>query len=169
MSKVKGVKKLNKVVSAQLKPFGISKARLGKEYSYIFSNDSVTFTIKEDLGDELFKEFVLERFNYTIDNNFIFSLLHEVGHHKTDDDINQRVYDFCMKEKELIDKEMQSAETREDARRIEWKYFNLPDEILATAWAVNYARKHPKKCAKMWRKCEKALHRFYAKNLTEVE
>jgi hypothetical protein len=74
-----------------------------------------------------------------------------------------------MAEKKLIDEEMQSAETREDARRIEWKYFNLPDEILATAWAVNYARKHPKKCAKMWRKCEKALHKFYAKNLTEVD
>lgn len=169
--KVKGVKKLNKVVSAQLKPFGISKAKLGAEYSYTFADKSVRFTIAEGVEDELFKEFVLERFNYHISSDFIFSLLHEVGHHKTDKIISDDIFAICAREKVDIDKRLQATEDDNEAeiRKINYQYFNLPDEFLATAWAVNYAKKHPKKCAKMWRKCEKALHKFYAKNLTEVD
>ena len=93
--------------------------------------------------------------------------MHEVGHSKTDAQIQDELYDFCFKEKERIDKEMQLVETIEEAKKLEWQYFNLPDEIVATAWAINYAKTYPKKVEKMWRKSQKALLKFYNKNNIE--
>ena len=41
---------------------------------------------------------------------------------------------------------------------------NLTDEKMATAWAVEYARKHPKKIKKMWHKIYPAIIEFYETN-----
>ena len=44
----------------------------------------------------------------------------------------------------------------------------LPDEIIATAWAVNYAKQHPQKIRKMHNAILNALMEFYTiNNLTE--
>ena len=168
MAKIKGLKKLNKKISKQLAPFGINKAFCSNDYSYIFASKQVTFKLTEGTyEDKWFTEFVKERFNYDVRYPFIISLLHEVGHSKTDAQIQDELYDFCFKEKKRIDKEMQSVETIEEAKKLEWQYFNLPDEIVATAWAVNYAKTYPKKVEKMWRKSQKALLKFYNKNNIE--
>ena len=72
----------------------------------------------------------------------LWSILHELGHHFTADDIDlddkldlfeQREQLFAMQE-HLTDEEMNNA------------YFNLADEWEATEWAVEYVRKHPIKC-----------------------
>ena len=168
MAKVKGLKKLNKKISKELAPFGIEKAFCSNDYSYIFTSKQVTFKLTEGTcEDKWFTEFVKERFNYDVRYPFIISLLHEVGHSKTDDQIQDELYNFCFKEKERIDKEMESVETIEEAKKLEWQYFNLPDEIVATAWAINYAKTYPKKVEKMWRKSQKALLKFYNKNNIE--
>ena len=112
MSKLKGIKKLNKVVSAQLKPFGIASAFLGTEYSYFFDSEKVEFQITEnDFADQHFIDFIKERFNYDVEYSFIISLLHEVGHHLNNDDIVDSIEDFCQDEKERISEEMATAET----------------------------------------------------------
>ena len=161
---VKGYKKLNKTVSLQLKPFGISKAICTDEYSYLFEKEMVTFKLTEDeIEDKWFIEFVKERFNYNVKYPFIFSLLHEVGHHKTFDDICDSIYDFCDTEKERINSEMQTASMRK-SKKLEWQYFSLPDEILATNWAVHFCKKHPKTVEKMWKEIVKALQEFYLIN-----
>ncbi len=48
MSKLKGRKKLNKVVSAQLTNFGIEKAKLSGTYSYCYPN-VVTYKLTETI------------------------------------------------------------------------------------------------------------------------
>lgn len=164
MAKVKGKAKLNKAISAQLEPFGIKKAQLTDEYAYYFDEEKVTFKITEnEAGDEWFKEFVAERFGFDVKYPFVFSLLHEVGHHKTEDDVDGSLYDFCIEEKERIHNEMQTADD-ERSKALEWQYFNLPDEIIATAWAVRYCRKHPRKVKKMWAEMLIALQAFYITN-----
>jgi hypothetical protein len=40
----------------------------------------------------------------------------------------------------------------------------LPDEIMATQWAVAYAKKHPKIVEKMWAEMAVALMDFYRVN-----
>jgi hypothetical protein len=165
MAKVKGIKKLNKAISAPLvKRFGISKAVCSSEYSYIFEDESITFKLTEGTTeDEWFAEFIKERFGYEVKYPFVISLLHEVGHHKANDDIDGMVYDFCMAEKERINAEMQDADA-DRSKALEWQYFNLPDEIMATQWAVNYAKKHPKKIQNMWERMKANILAFYAEN-----
>lgn len=165
MAKVAGITRLNRAISKELKPFGISRAKASSEYAYYFNSGKVTYKITEDtLEDNLFKQFVLETFNYEIPNIFIFSLLHEVGHHKTWEDLSDETCDYCDNEKMRIMKEMENAHTRYAIKDLEYQYFKLPDEMCATMWAVSYSMAHPRKIKRMWKKSEKALHKFYKKN-----
>jgi len=164
---LKGIKALNKTVSAQLKPFGISKAELSDEYAYYYDNEKVTYKITENtLEDRFFIDFVKDRFGYNVRYPFIFSLLHEVGHHKTGDDVEGLVYDFCQKEKARINKAMAKTKTEKQAKKLEYQYFNLPDEILATAWAVKWSRRNPQKIEKMWEEIKNSLLTFY--NINDI-
>ena len=169
MAKVKGAKVLNKAITKELSAFGIKKAVCTNEYSYVFDKEMVTYKLTEGTAEDIwFTEFIKERFGYEVRYPFIMSLLHEVGHHKANDDICGEVYDFCMAEKKRINDEMETANV-EQSKILEWQYFNLPDEIMATKWAVDYAIAHPKKIKKMWKKSKKALMDFYKKNLDDFE
>jgi hypothetical protein len=64
---------------------------------------------------------------------------------------------------------MQDADS-EQSKALEWQYFNLPDEIMATQWAVNYAKEHPRKIKKMIERLRVSLMEFYMANgLTEED
>ena len=165
MAKVKGIKKLNSSLTKVFKPFGIKKVWCGKEYEYNRVEQTIQFKLTEDaLEDMWFQEFIYENFKYDIEYPFIISMLHEVGHHKTDDDIDFKVYKQCLKTKERIDFEMEKAKDIQECKKLEWEYFGIPEEFLATQWAVQYAKHHPKKIKQMWSKCYKALYRFYKIN-----
>lgn len=165
MAKIKKMKMLNKAVSAELKPFGISKAVCTDTYAYFADEGSVCFKLTEGTTeDKWFCEFIEERFDYTIENAFILSLLHEVGHHLANDEIDGAIYEFCTAEKDRISAEMATAKTADEQKILEWQYFNLPDEIMATQWAVNYAKANPKAIKKMWKRIKKALFKFYDAN-----
>lgn len=171
MSKVriKGKKKLNKAISREVAPFGISSATLSDEYAYCWTDESVTFKLTQKIEDEWFDEFVKERFDYECEYSFVLALLHEIGHHKTYSEIDGVVLDFCNAEKDRIDDEIISADA-ERSKVLEWQYFNLPDEIIATAWAVDYAKKHPRKIKKMWEHMKADIMEFYIANgLTEED
>ena len=169
MAKVKGAKVLNKAITEELSTFGIKKAVCTDTYSYLYDKEMVTYKLTENTAeDKWFIEFIKERFDYNVRYPFIMSLLHEVGHHKANDDVCGEVYDFCIEEKKRIEKEIQTANA-EETKKLEWQYFNLPDEIMATKWAVDYAKAHPKKIKKMWEKSQKALLDFYKKNLDDFE
>lgn len=164
MAKIKGTKELNKAISAELAPFGISKAVCADEYSYLFTDESVTFKLTVGTTEDLwFSEFIKERFGYEVRYPFVMSLLHECGHHNANDEIDGAIYDFCMAEKERIFAEMETADA-ERSKVLEWQYFNLPDEIMATQWAVAYAKKHPRIVEKMWAEMAVALMEFYRVN-----
>lgn len=171
--RIKGKKKLNKAILAEVAPFGIQSAKLSDEYAYYYEDESISY--KLDCGaieDEWFNEFLEERFGYKCKGSaesFVLSILHEVGHHKANDEIEGAILDFCNTEKERIDREMQDADA-ERSRVLEWQYFNLPDEIMATQWAVNYAKEHPRKIKKMIERLRVSLMEFYMANgLTEED
>ena len=164
MNGLKGVGKLNKAISAELAQFGIREAFLSTDYCYYFDVEQITFKITEETEDKWFNEFVEERFNYQVKYPFILSLLHEVGHHLANDEIEGELYHFCAEEKERIRKAMEKVKTIAEAKRLEFQYFNLPDEIMATQWAVKFARTHPVVIEKMWRASLRALKAFYEEN-----
>jgi len=163
----KGIRKLNKTVSNELKSFGIKRAFYDDEigYCYFPSNSKISFKIlEEDISDELFLEFIKDTFDYDVPNSFIISLLHEIGHHYTLDLIDEETNAFCEFEKMRIDEEMENATTEEEIKALNYQYFNLPDEIEATAWAVEYAETHPKKIKMMWNKMCNTLIEFCENN-----
>jgi hypothetical protein len=163
--KLKGVKKLNKSISKSMYPFGINATILQDEFAFYFDNNIITFKLIEDNSDEYFSHFVKQRFNFETDYTFILSLLHEVGHYKANDEIYGDIYNFCISEKERIEKEIEKAQKTSDVIKLSYEYFNLPDEIMATQWAVNYMKKHPKKVKKLWKNINNAIQKFYQKNL----
>ena len=168
--KVRGIKKLNRNISKTLKTFGIASAELSDTYAFIRGEDKIVFKITEnEIEDIMFHDFIKERFNFDVNPIFLASLLHEIGHYKTDDDISDAVYTFCADEKERITKEMKKATTEEEAKKLQWQYFNLPDEMMATAWAVDFMKNHPEEVKKVWNEIHITLTDFYKKNLTIFE
>lgn len=151
MGKLKGKKQLNSAILKELKPFGIESVKLSNEYTYIKDKNKITYSIELPIEYQWLIEFIADRFNYTCHchDSFILLLLHELGHHNTIDYISGGVQKFCDEEKIRIAEEMQTAETEEEQKRLEFQYFGLPDELMATQWAVNYARKHPLKIKNM--------------------
>ena len=166
---MKGLKKLNKAIKTEVEKFGIEKVSMSN-WEYNLTEQSVSYTLLENrLEDKLFIKFVKERFGFKPLNNFILSLFHELGHKATYEEIleNDVVCDFCANEKDRIEREMALAETKKQIKKLEYQYFNLPDEIIATKWAVDYMTENKDEIKEMWKRIEKEILKFYEKNLDE--
>lgn len=173
-----GLDKLNKAVSALLKPFGIKRAFADTEFVYYYPDKdaskrdrktlpAISFSITESDYDKFILQFVEEQFNYTCINAFMLSLLHEVGHHKTFKDISQEENTYCDDIKVTLSNKLEALDNPsfEDLKPIRVEYLLLPDEYKATEWAVNYIKENEELVARMWNVIENALFDFYAKNL----
>lgn len=166
MAKIKGLKKLNDAIFKELSTFGIEHTFYNDCYEYFFDTNSVGWTLFETEIDLYFNDFIKERFDLELDDTFLISLLHEVGHYKTEDGIEDNVYDFCLEEKDRLFKVLDRTEDEEEIKKLHLQYFNLPDEWGATFWAVKYIKEHPRKCKKMAERLQNALNEFYDKNIT---
>jgi hypothetical protein len=165
MATIKGLKKLNNAILKELSAFGIEKTFYNDSYEYRFDENSVGWTLFETEIDTYFNVFIKERFGLDIEDTFLISLLHEVGHYKTEDGIVDNVYDFCIEEKERLYEELNETEDEEEIKKIHWQYFNLPDEWGATYWAVKYMKEHPRKCKRIAKRLQNALNDFYDVNI----
>ena len=159
---IKARKKMNKVISAQLAPFGIDKAKYNPdEYSYSFRKNRVDYKLHNDkIEDRWFREFLKDRFNYSVTSDLIISILHEIGHAKANEEIEGAIYEFCQREKFRINVEMLSAEDEKTGKALCYQYFNLPDEIMATQWAVEYAETHESELAEMLKTITPAIEKY---------
>lgn len=174
MSKVKGMKKVNKKVTKIFrKEWGIRKVALGDDFEYNFIKDRIRFKITFAIEDKFFDKFIEERFGIKLnaESSFILSLLHEIGHRENNDDIGGSVYQFCLDEKARIESDLQSNPdlTFDEMYALETQYFNLPDEIMATTWAIQFLEENPKKVLKIHKKISKILRKFYKNNKIEAD
>ena len=161
---LKARKKMNKAISAQLVPFGIRKARYTGEYSYHFDKNIIDYKVSNnDIEDEWFRDFLKDRFNYTVKSDFIISILHELGHAKANEEIDGAIYDFCQREKMRINVEMMCTDDETVGKSLCYQYFNLPDEIMATQWAVDYAETHEEELQEMLKKITPAIKKYQKK------
>ena len=159
-------KELNTIIKNELKIFGNFKIKLGNEFCYDYESDTITYDIKPALTDALFSQFLLDRFDYVDKYPFVMSLLHEIGHAKNNDDIDGDVYAFCLGEKYKVQIAINNADDTDDARikNLYYRYFSLPDEIMATAWAVNYVKKNKKQIKEMNKIITKAVDEYIKTN-----
>ena len=150
-----GKKELEKCITDFVAPFGLT-AVLDTDFAYYYANDTVTFSI---FYFGAYEDFLLDaesrfpRINGV--SPFIWSLLHEIGHHETWDELTEEEIDESMQIKESIDVDDHAS------RMI---YYTCPDEYAATDWAGHYIETHREKVEEFWYKVLLALKKFYASN-----
>ena len=168
LNRLKGIKELNRIITNALEIFDIDNAYLREDFEYRFEKNALGFAISTTEVDEWFNEFIKVTFDYDVTNTFIISILHEIGHAETADFITDKAYEKCLIEKAKIKKALLTEDNEKKIKKLEFKYFALPDEYEATAWAVEYAREHAEELAEIWQEINTALQAFYRLNgLTE--
>lgn len=170
--KLKGVKKLNKKMTKALSAFDV-KVKMGKDFAYYCAKSTITFPILEyhSFGNDCLIEFIKDRFDFAKLDTFTTILLHEVGHHMANDEMDGAVGQFCWDEKERIEKELEECanDDLEAQKRLHYQYYNLPEELMATQWAANYIKENLQEVNKLISDCQDAIYEFYAKNLDKEE
>lgn len=133
---------LVEMVDSFLEPFGCD-SDFDSDFFFDPEEDRVYFSIVlAERADRLYKQYIKQTFHIDINNIFMISLLHEVGHFYTlftfsDDRIKA---DHAMKN--LIEE----ALSMDDSDETYSLYFNLPIEKAATEWAVKYYTANQKRC-----------------------
>ena len=164
MAKLKGVKKLNKAISTELKDFKVN-AVLDTEFAMFMEDRIIGYKLDVNTVDKWFDEYIYKTFGFDVgENDFVISLLHEIGHFKTLNQVEQKTYDKAQKEIAKIQKKLEKVDTERKEKNLHFKYFSVPTEIIATAWAVEWARNHPKKYKKMCKNTLLAIQEFYKIN-----
>lgn len=157
---LKGVEKVNQVVEDFVAQFGCG-AIMGDEFGYLYGRSIVEWSLL--IGrevDEFFYSFVTKEFPDAFTNLFVWSLLHEVGHHETIDMWSKEE----QKEFDSIKEELDKRYQEEDSREACFEYFNLPDEYEATRWAAEYIQSHELELIDFTKKMRAAVKNFYEEN-----
>lgn len=147
-------RKLSRYLSNWCKANGFDVGvRYGKDFAYYFTKDYVQYTfLVVDRQEELFqKVFADEGLDYTCDI-FITSFFHELGHYCTDDNWSEKQSLKFMEKKAKLD-----GESDKD----NMEYFYMPDEIMATRWAVDYINANPTKVEEFWQGAQERIMEIY--------
>lgn len=124
-------KQMDRVINKFFKTVGANDlaARMGTDFCYYYYENVVDYSIiVSERMDRMFMDFAKSIGLKVECGVFILSLLHEVGHHMTIDEIDDDVYKYCEDVKANL------TDSDEDVMT----YFNLPDEKIATEWAIDY-------------------------------
>lgn len=161
---LKGINELNDIINEFLEPFELT-AELGTDFDYCFLEDKIHYALVVDnTSSRLFVENAEGRFPDIHADVFLWSLLHEVGHSETIDDLEDGVEELCMTIKRKINAHTDwSSETR---NRI---YFSCPDEKAATDWAGEYMMAHSNEISQLWDKLQAAIQQVYILNKIKYE
>lgn len=151
---MKGKMVLERKIGNVLKDFNVKVAMYNQ---FLYSNNWVFFTPFESaiLG-EYHREWIANKFGVELDRNiyFLFSLLHEVGHHFTLGQLSEEELNY-----ETFCREVLSL-SEDSPREVNEAYFNLPAEILATKWALEFMLNNMEWCNKKARLIYQALRHF---------
>lgn len=141
---------LEKKVRKYVKKFGIKYAFAAKEFAYLPKINAVTFSVlRYDTDWQLINHI---KDVYEVDITpwfFIFSLLHEIGHHKTLREFSDEEYAEDQMWREVFN----AIATPE----VNYAYFHLPIEKKATEWAINYIENHEQECWDFQKRCIKDI------------
>ena len=120
-------------------------AHYDNDFAYWYAKSEITYGLLVDEQATRFFEFA-KGLGLKYDcGTFILSLMHEVGHDQTLDSLT----DAEFRKSEKAKKKLQAIDS--------FEYFNLPDEIIATKWAVDYINNHKDILAKFAKDVQKAM------------
>lgn len=125
---------LTKLIAPRVR---LRKGDNGTEFDY--EEDIIYYDPKPDPFDKCFMRHVKEKHLFPIGDRYSFrlwSILHELGHYfnpdEEEDEFGKALCAITPKEIALESKEIQDL------------YYDSPDEIAATAWAIEWIEQHPK-------------------------
>lgn len=152
--KIVGLKEIVDIVNDFTKQFNC-KAEIDSDFWIDISNNRIHFALFLSERDNMeFMDSVYRcRPNVTMDI-FMWSLLHEIFHAETYDDLTDEEIEYSRDMKDLI--------SMGEIPRCE--YYDLPIERLATEGAVKYANTHFKELKSFWEKLQPAILNFYEIN-----
>lgn len=149
---------IQNIVEEFLSPFELT-CGFSDDFAYYPIHNYVTVSLVTiDRSSKNFLSFVQHEFKDVTADVFLWSLLHEVGHHETWDELTD--------EEIIISKEMKdSIEENENIDKdVKDKiYFNIPDEYAATEWAANYMIEHSQEVKEFWNKLQPFILDIYKK------
>lgn len=111
-------------------------------FEFDFIRNSLSYC--DDLQDFGFMRHLKEQHSPSISlKDFTYSILHELGHYFTADDLDDELKDDLETRVALS---MVDTDTAKKDKELQDLYYNLPLEFAATEWAIEYANKHKVKC-----------------------
>lgn len=147
-------------------------AAMGSDFCYWPSKNLINYSIiVAEKGTDYFME---NWHNLTPEmkiDPFLAALMHEIGHYMSEGELTteEEFYSIDRRHQIATDLRALSAEDKEKERQYYYEYFALPEEELATNWAITYIRTHQQKINAFWQKLQAAIMEFYKVNNIEME
>ena len=161
----KELAKLNKTIGRFVESFGCNFGGMSTDFHcYCGEDDAYTvfYSILTPVDtDKRFLDMFANDFHIENVGIFTLSLLHEIGHCFTYQNLSKNDIKFCNESKKIIDR-MKNREVKDK------EYFHLPDELMASAWAAGFIENNRKEVLHFDNLMKKELKRFYRKCLTEL-
>jgi len=157
---MKGLDRITKILNEYCKQFDCV-CEPSDDFYYFYDSSTVTFAFvtTEWIDKQFVKFYETLGLNVKCDT-FLLSLFHEIGHHHTIEEVEEEDYIYSQDVKDWIDEQEASEELLD-------MYFNLPDEKIATQWAVDYINTHIDEVYNLWLRLQPAILDFYKKNKIE--
>ena len=162
MAKLKGLKRVNRIINEFLNQFGLT-ARLESDFYYWRNDFHIGYALTTvDAADKYFLPFCNHIDNRVKADAFLIGLMHEVRHHFTRFNFSEDVWD----QNDEVKEHLSIALSKCPDKAAKWNniYFNLETEKAATAWGLNYIATHSEEIAEFWAELQPAIMRFYRKN-----
>lgn len=161
-----GKRRVKKIINNFLKEFGV-EAKIGKSFCYYPEKELINVSFRVPVDNAGANMFTMN-FNHLAPDikadTFLIALLHELGHHMTVDELTAEEEKESLKKRIELNSVNLKNSTPEEIARANYEYFNMPDEVAATNWAINYIRNNTEKVAEFWNELQPAIMSYYKLN-----
>ena len=147
-------------------------ATMGSDFCYWPSKNLINYSVIAAAKDS---DYFMENWHNLAPemkiDPFLAALFHEVGHCMSEVMLTneEELYSIDRRNQIAINLRALSAEDKEKERQYYYEYFALPEEALATNWAITYINTHQQKISAFWQKLQAAIMEFYKINNIETE
>lgn len=149
--RLRGIAEINNYIDNYVSEWGLT-SQLDTDFAYDPVEDIVYWSVVvSEKNSEDFKEFFESLGCVVKADVFIYSLFHEIGHSQTLEYVSEEDYNY-------------SWDRKADPEITNYEYFRLPNEIVATQWAVDYINNNAEEIEEFWNGLQPLLMKFYNKN-----
>lgn len=139
--------KITNILNSFLEPFECEAFAAG-DFAYYSGSNTISYALLiADTHEKSFMNFTRDFFPAINADPFLWSFLHELGHHETEDEFEEEDFEDYMR---INQNEISSEE-----------YYTLPIEFAATQWAAEFMTDHTKEVETLWNKLKPEIKDFF--------